>query len=99
MASPVPASLPMLELDIMKTFVAIAETGNFTTAADAVFRTPSAVSMQIKKLEDMLRVSLFRRDARSVTLTHHGEILLSYAKRMIALNNEAVWVHPTTSAN
>jgi len=90
MASPIPAALPMLELDIMKTFVAIAETGNFTTAAEAVFRTPSAVSMQIKKLEDMLRVSLFRRDARSVTLTHHGEILLSYAKRMIALNNEAV---------
>jgi DNA-binding transcriptional LysR family regulator len=90
MASPIPASLPMLELDIMRTFVAIAETGNFTTAADAVFRTPSAVSMQIKKLEDTLRVSLFRRDARSVTLTHHGEILLSYAKRMIALNNEAV---------
>lgn len=90
MAGQLPASLPMLELDIMKTFVAIAETGNFTTAAEAVFRTPSAVSMQIKKLEDMLRVSLFRRDARSVSLTHHGEILLSYAKRMIALNNEAV---------
>lgn len=90
MANPVPTSLPTLELDIMKTFVAIAETGNFTTAAETVFRTPSAVSMQIKKLEDMLRVSLFRRDARSVTLTHHGEILLSYAKRMITLNNEAV---------
>jgi DNA-binding transcriptional LysR family regulator len=90
MASSLPASLPVLEIDVMKTFVAIAETGNFTTAAEAVFRTPSAVSMQIKKLEDNLQVSLFRRDARSVTLTHHGEILLSYAKRMIALNNEAV---------
>ncbi|MDB5525272.1 MAG: transcriptional regulator LysR family [Rhizobium sp.] len=90
MAHPIPVSLPTLELDIMRTFVAIAETGNFTTAADAVFRTPSAVSMQIKKLEDTLGVSLFRRDARSVSLTHHGEILLSYAKRMIALNNEAV---------
>jgi DNA-binding transcriptional LysR family regulator len=85
-----PASLPTLELDVMKTFVAIAETGNFTTAAEAVFRTPSAVSMQIKKLEETLQVPLFRRDARSVCLTHHGEILLSYAKQMIALNNEAV---------
>jgi DNA-binding transcriptional LysR family regulator len=46
--------------------------------------------MQIKKLEDTLRVPLFRRDARSVTLTHHGEMLLSYAKRLISLNNEAV---------
>jgi DNA-binding transcriptional LysR family regulator len=90
MAHLVPTSLPVLELDVMKTFVAIAETGNFTTAAEAVFRTPSAVSMQIKKLEEILKVSLFRRDARSVTLTHHGEILLSYAKRMISLNNEAV---------
>jgi DNA-binding transcriptional LysR family regulator len=90
MATSLPASLPVLEIDIMKTFVAIAETGNFTTAAEAVFRTPSAVSMQIKKLEDTLGVCLFRRDARSVTLTHHGEILLSYAKRMISLNNEAV---------
>ncbi len=43
--------LPMLELDVLRTFVAIAETGNFTTAAEAVYRTPSAVSMQIKKLE------------------------------------------------
>lgn len=90
MGNSLPTALPLLELDILKTFVAISETGNFTTAAEAVFRTPSAVSMQIKKLEDMLRVPLFRRDARSVSLTHHGEILLSYAKRMIALNNEAV---------
>ena len=90
MATAIPASLPVLELDVLKTFIAIAETGNFTTAAEVVFRTPSAVSMQIKKLEETLGVSLFRRDARSVTLTTNGEILLSYAKRMMALNNEAV---------
>lgn len=90
MAHAAPVSLPLLELDVMKTFIAIAETGNFTTAAEAVFRTPSAVSMQIKKLEETLKVPLFRRDARSVSLTHHGEMLLSYAKRLVALNNEAV---------
>jgi DNA-binding transcriptional LysR family regulator len=90
MSNAIPATLPVLELDVLKTFVAIADTGNFTTAAEAVFRTPSAVSMQIKKLEETLGVSLFRRDARSVNLTHNGEILLSYAKRMLALNNEAV---------
>lgn len=83
-------SLPLLELDILRTFVAIAETGNFTTAADTVHRTPSAVSMQIKKLEELLGCTLFRRDARSVVLTHHGEVLLSYARRLIALSNEAV---------
>lgn len=90
MANPIPTALPVLELDVLKTFIAIADTGNFTTAAEAVFRTPSAVSMQIKKLEETLGASLFRRDARSVSLTHNGEILLSYAKRMLALNNEAV---------
>jgi DNA-binding transcriptional LysR family regulator len=90
MAMHVPHTMPLLEMDVLRTFIAISETGNFTTAADAVLRTPSAVSMQIKKLEDMLQVSLFRRDARSVTLTHHGEILLGYARRIINLNNETV---------
>jgi DNA-binding transcriptional LysR family regulator len=80
----------LLDNDVLKTFVAIADTGNFSTAAEAVLRTPSAVSMQIKKLEEQLRVTLFLRDARSVSLTPHGEMLLSYARRMIALSNEAV---------
>lgn len=82
--------LPLLDNDVLRTFVAIAETGNFSTAAEAVFRTPSAVSMQIKKLEDQLNTVLFLRDARSVTLTQGGEMLLSYARRMLALSNEAV---------
>lgn len=82
--------LPLLDNDVLRTFVAIAETGNFSTAAEKVFRTPSAVSMQIKKLEDMLGATLFIRDARSVRLTAHGEILLTYARRMLALSSEAV---------
>ncbi|PYE37271.1 DNA-binding transcriptional LysR family regulator [Rhizobium sp. PP-F2F-G38] len=83
-------ALPMLEIDVLKTFVAIAETGNFTTAAEAVYRTPSAVSMQIKKMEELLGCALFLRDARSVSLTPKGEVLLGFARRMLALNNEAV---------
>ncbi|OLP56592.1 LysR family transcriptional regulator [Rhizobium rhizosphaerae] len=83
-------SLPLLELDVLKTFVAIAETGNFTNAAERVHRTPSAVSMQIKKLEEMLNGALFLRDARSVSLTPRGEVLLTYARRLLALNNETV---------
>ncbi|WP_370691419.1 LysR family transcriptional regulator [Affinirhizobium pseudoryzae] len=90
MNAPFRHALPLLDNDVLKTFVAIADTGNFSTAAEAVLRTPSAVSMQIKKLEDQLRTTLFLRDARSVTLTPHGEMLLSYARRMIALSNEAV---------
>ncbi|HCL67461.1 MAG TPA: LysR family transcriptional regulator [Rhizobium sp.] len=82
--------LPLLDNDVLRTFVAIAETGSFTSAADAVFRTPSAVSMQIKKLEEQLSAVLFLRDARSVRLTEGGEVLLPYARRMLALSNEAV---------
>src|SRR6476646_7522741 len=82
--------LPLLDLDVLRTFVAIAETGNFSTAAEVVFRTPSAVSMQVKKLEEQLGTILFLRDARSVSLTEGGEVLLGYARRMITLSNEAV---------
>ena len=67
--------LPLLDNDVLRTFVAIADTGSFTTAADRVYRTPSAVSMQIKKLEEQLNVTLFLRDARSVTLTEGGEVV------------------------
>ena len=82
--------MPLLDLDVLRTFVAIAETGSFTLAANAVFRTPSAVSMQIKKLEEVLGVSVFSRDARSVSLTKDGEMLMGLARRMLALNREAV---------
>jgi len=90
MNAPLNHPLPLLELDILRTFVAIAETGSFTLAAATVYRTPSAVSMQIKKLEEMLGRAVFNRDARSVSLTNDGEMLLGYARRMLAINREAV---------
>lgn len=90
MTMPFRRPIPLLDNDVLRTFVAIAETGNFSTAAEAVFRTPSAVSMQIKKLEEQLGATLFLRDARSVTLTQHGELLLTYARNILALSNEAV---------
>lgn len=75
-----------LDLDLLHTFVAIAETGNFSAAANAVFRTPSAVSMQVKKMEETLERPLFVRDSRSVSLTEDGERLLTHARRMLALD-------------
>ena len=90
MNAPLNHPLPLLDLDVLRTFVAIAETGSFTSAANAVFRTPSAVSMQIKKLEDILGCSVLSRDARSVTMTTDGEMLLGYARRLLAINREAV---------
>jgi DNA-binding transcriptional LysR family regulator len=90
MNAPLNHPLPTLELDVLRTFVAIAETKSFSAAANAVFRTPSAVSMQIKKLEETLKRPVFIRDARNVTLTGDGEILLSYARQLLAINREAV---------
>lgn len=90
MNAPLNHPLPTLELDVLRTFVAIADTKSFSAAANAVFRTPSAVSMQIKKLEETLQRPVFKRDARNVSLTGDGEILLSYARQMLAINREAV---------
>lgn len=79
-----------LELDLLRTFVAITDTGSFKSAAELVFRTPSAVSMQVKKLEDVVGRPLFNRDARAVTLTPDGEVLLAYARRLLSLSDEAI---------
>lgn len=80
--------VPLLDLDLLRTFVAIVETGSFAGAASAVFRTPSAVSMQIKKLEDVLGKPVLVRDSRSVSLTREGEMVLEHARRVLALNRE-----------
>lgn len=82
--------LPLLELDLLKTLVAIAETGNFSSAAEAVFRTPSAISMQVKKIEELVERPVFVRDSRSVSLTPDGILLLEHARRLLALNNEMI---------
>lgn len=90
MNAPTTPTIPLLDLDLLKTLVAVAETGNFSAAAARVFRTPSAISMQVKKMEDILGRPLFVRDSRSVELTPDGAFLLEHARRMLALNREAV---------
>lgn len=79
---------PLLELDLLRTLVAISETGNFSAAADRLGRTPSAVSMQVKKMEELVGATLFIRDSRSVSLTRDGEALLQHGRRLLALNRE-----------
>ncbi len=90
MNAPTTPRIPLLDLDLLKTLVAIAETGNFSAAASAVHRTPSAVSMQVKKMEEILGRPVFIRDSRSVELTEDGSFLLEHARRMLALNRDAV---------
>ena len=82
--------IPNLDIDLMKTFLAIADTGGFTRAAEEVHKTQSAVSMQMKRLEELLGRPLFARDGRSIRFTPDGERLIEYARRMVAINDEAV---------
>ena len=79
-----------LELDLLRTLVAIADTGSFSRAARGVFRTPSAVSMQMKKLEEQVGRPLFAKDGRSVILTPDGEALVGYGRRILKLAEEAL---------
>ncbi len=79
-----------LDLDQVRTFLAIVDTGSFTRAADEVFKTQSAVSMQMRKLEERLGACLFERNGRSVKLTEEGERLLGYARRLLSLSVEAL---------
>ena len=78
-----------LDADVLRTFVAIAEQGGFTRAGEVVNRTQSAVSMQMKRLEeDVLQRKLFERDGRQVRLTPEGQVLLGYARRILKLHSE-----------
>jgi len=79
-----------LELDLLRSFAAVADTGSFTAAADLVARTQSAVSMQIKRLEEILGRRVFERSSRSIELTPDGTVLLDYARRMLELNDESL---------
>lgn len=77
-----------LDSDLLRTFVAVAETGNFTRAAEQAGRTQSAVSMQMKKLEAMVGDPLFERGSRGVVLTRRGGELIDNARRVILLLDE-----------
>ncbi len=77
-----------LDLDQLQSFCAIADCGSFTEAARRVNKTQSAVSMQIKRLEERLGHALLSRDGRSVSLTQHGEALYSRARKMLKINAE-----------
>ena len=80
----------MLDIDQLRTFVAIADSGSFTRAADVVHKTQSAVSMQMKRLEERLGRAIFERDGRASRLTDDGDRLLDYARRIVRLNSECV---------
>ena len=85
-------SYATLDTEQLKTLIAIADSGSFTRAAREVNRTQAAVSMQMRRLEETVGRSLFTKNGRSNRLTGDGEHLLEYARRIVALNNEAMTV-------
>lgn len=82
--------VPDLDLDLLRGFVTVAERGGFTLAGQALGLTQSAISLKVKRLEELLGKPVFTRGAKQVALTREGESLLAYARRMLALNEEAV---------
>ena len=79
-----------LDTDVLRTFVAGMELGSFAKAAERLGRSTSAVSAQLRKIEQQAGTPVFRKSGRGLALTDAGERLLSYARRLLDLNDEAV---------
>lgn len=86
-----------LDMTALRSFVSVADTGGVTRAANMLNLTQSAVSMQLKRLEESLGQTLFDRTGRTIALSSSGDQLLGYARRLIALNDEA-WGQMTNAA-
>ncbi|CAA7619623.1 LysR substrate-binding domain-containing protein [Magnetospirillum sp. UT-4] len=84
-----PTPLPPFDFDLLRSFVAVVDCGGFTRAAVRLGRTQSAVSLQIKRLEEALGQRVLSRDRREPELTAAGELLLTYARRLLHLADEA----------
>src|SRR3984957_4279374 len=79
----------MLDLELLRSFISVVDSGGFTRAGERVHRTQSTVSQQIKRLEDDVGQPLLNRSGKDVTPTEAGERLLSYARRLLSLAEEA----------
>jgi len=77
-----------LDFETLRTFVVAHDCGGFGEAASRLNRTPSAISLQMKRLQESIGAPLFRKEGRGVALTDAGDVTLRYARRMLALNDE-----------
>jgi DNA-binding transcriptional LysR family regulator len=92
-------NLTNLDLDTLRTLVVANDLGGYAQAADRLGRTPSAISLQMKRLQDDLGTPLFRKSGRGLALTEAGETALQYARRILALNDELLdMLHGATRA-
>ena len=85
----VPTSMH-LEIDVLKTFIAVAETGSVKFAAERVSRSPAAVSMQMKKLEQLIGMPVFHRAEGAMRLSDTGDKLMPHAYRIVEANHTAL---------
>jgi DNA-binding transcriptional LysR family regulator len=79
-----------LDMDVLRTLLTAQQLGGFNRAADRIGRSQSAVSQQIRRLEEQVGEALYRKNGRGVALTEAGDVLLAYARRILELNDEAV---------
>ena len=79
-----------VDTSTLRSFLAVAETGGFTAASKRLFRSQSAVSMQIKKLEEIVGAEVFERTTGGVALTAQGELLVGFARRLVELHDLAI---------
>jgi DNA-binding transcriptional LysR family regulator len=82
--------LSNLSLDSLRTLVVTQDLGGFGRASERLLRTPSAISLQMKRLQEEIGVPLFRKQGRKTLLTEQGEIALRYARRVLELNDEMI---------
>lgn len=82
-------NMKKLDLDVLEMIVAVSDAGSFAKAAQTLYRSPSAVSMQIKTIEESLGKQLFVRDTRHVSVTLEGKRLADYGRRMLEMREEA----------
>lgn len=79
-----------MDIEALRSFIAFVDTGSFTRAAKQTFRTQSAISMQMKKLEEETGQTLFQKNGRYLVLTEQGRLLVSYARRILTLHDDVL---------
>ena len=82
------AAMQNVPMELLRTFIKAVDSGSFTRAGEIVGRTPSAISLQIKRLEEIANSTLFQRDAHKLQLTADGRTVAQFARRILALNDE-----------
>ena len=79
-----------MDIELLRTFIAVVDNGSFTRAGAQIYRSQSAISMQVKRLEEELQRQLFHRSARALKLSLDGRALLPYARQLLKLHDEAM---------